>query len=394
MPPASVTVVPASASDVPVYIDEIGTIASRETVSVRSQVAGKMISAHFVEGSEVKKGDLLFKIDPRPFQAAVDQAQADLLQATVNRDLSRSEYERAVAVKDTRAMSQEQIDQRKNAVAVAEAQIKAREAAVDTAKLNLEYCDITSPIDGRTGKRLVDPGNIVQENEQALVVIQSLDPIFADFNVNENDLGTVRKYIATRGMDRPNLEQGLKVLVDLPANSTKVLAALGAPVPSTQPGANTAGPREGELIFLDNAVQTGAGTVQLRARLNNADRYFWPGQFVNVRLILTVKKNAVVVPSQAQQVGQQGPYVYVVDQANKAQLRPISVGQRQGDMIVVEQGLQHGEKIVVTGQMMLAPDAPVQIAPAAGGPPAGAPGSQPAAPAADKPAAAASATGT
>jgi multidrug efflux system membrane fusion protein len=394
MPPAAVTVTPALSTDVPVYIDEIGTIASPDNVSVRSQVGGKLISAHFVEGAEVKKGDLLFKIDPRPFVAVVAQAEADLLQAKVSLDLSRTEYDRAISVTDLRVLSQEQVDQRKNAVAVAEAQVQARQASVDTAKLNLEYCTITSPVSGRTGKRLVDPGNIVNENDQTLVVVQSLDPIYADFTVNENDLGTVRKYIATRGLDRRNLEEGLTCLVDVPCNSRKVLEALGTPVPATQPGKNSSGPREGKLVFLDNTVQAGTGTVQLRATLSNTDRYFWPGQFVNVRLVLATKKDAILIPAQAQQIGQQGPYVYVVSKEQKAQLRPIVTGQRQGSLLVVQSGIEAGEQIVVTGQMSLAPDAPVVVIPAEGAPAAPGTATAPAATAqADAPAAAEAATG-
>lgn len=368
-PPASmVTAATAVAKDVPIYLDEIGTVASPNNVSIRSQVAGKLVSAHFVEGTEVKKGDLLFKIDPRPFQASLDQAKADMMQATVARDLAKSEYDRAVAVKDARALSQEQIDQRKNAVAVAEAQIAAKQAAVETAQLNLEYCDLHAPVTGRTGKRLVDPGNIVKENDAALVVLQSLDPIFADFTVSENDLGTVRRYIATRGLDMRDPEKGIKVSVDVPGNSARVNEALGAPKPATQPAMNVAGPREGQLVFLDNAVQNATGTVQLRAQLKNDDRYFWPGQFVNVRLILTIKKDAILIPSQAQQIGQQGPFVYVI-QDGKAQMRPIKLGQRQGEMVVIEDGIANGEQVVVTGQMLLQPGAPVQVVPASGGAP-------------------------
>jgi multidrug efflux system membrane fusion protein len=366
---AIVTAAHAIAKDVPVYLDEIGTIASPDNVAIRAQVAGKVVSSHFTEGQEVKKGDLLFKIDGRPFEASLAQAEADLLQAKVSRDLARSEYDRALAVKDARAMSQEEVDQRKNNVAVAEALIKAREASVSTAKLNLEYCTITSPVDGKTGKRLVDPGNIVKENDQTLVSVQSLDPVFADFTINENDLGTVRKYIATRGLDRPNPEQGIEVEVDIPGNSARVNSALGAPTPATEPAKNTAGPRRGQLVFLDNAVQNATGTIQLRAKLKNDDHYFWPGQFVNVRVILTVKKDAVLVPAQAQQVGQQGPFIYVVKDG-KADMRPVEPGQRQGDMLVIASGVQAGEQVVVTGQMMLMPGAPVQVAP----PPGSAPG--------------------
>jgi multidrug efflux system membrane fusion protein len=354
-----VTVAPATTADVPVYLDEIGTVASPDNVSIRSQVGGKLLSAHFTEGAEVKQGDLLFKIDPRPFQATVAQAEADLAQSRVNLQLAKSEYERAAGVTDVRALSQEQIDQRKNAVAVAEAQIKAREAAVETAKLNLEYSDIKSPVDGRTGKRLVDPGNVVNANDETLVVVQSLDPVFVDFTTSESSLPLVRKHMA---------EGTLKVQVTLPNTGA-----------TTQP----AEPRTGELQFLDNRVENGSGTVQLRATLPNDDRYFWPGQFVNVRLILRVIPGAVLIPTQAQQVGQQGPFVFVVNANKQAELRPVKIGQRQGTNTVIDTGVSANEQVVVTGQMMLFPGAPVsiidpnQMAPQ-GMPPAGGPPAEPA----------------
>ena len=204
-----------------------------------------------------------------------------------------------------------------------------------------------------------------------MLVIQQLDPIYAEFTITENDLGTVRKFIATRGLDwgdRPERRDGLRVEVDVPGNSQRVLAALGgssasspSTAPATAPTTNQSGPREGQLTFLDNAVQQGSGTVRLRATIPNGDRYFWPGQFVNVRLVLTTKKDAVLIPAQAQQIGQQGPFVYVVTPDNKAQIRPIVPGQRQGELIVVDRGVQPGERVIVTGQMSVMPDGPVVV---------------------------------
>jgi multidrug efflux system membrane fusion protein len=212
-----------------------------------------------------------------------------------------------------------------------------------------------------------------------MLIIQRLDPIYAEFTVTENDLGTVRKFLASRG--RPTGEEsdmGLKVLVDVPGDSARVLTALGGSTttqPATTPTTQAAGPREGTLIFLDNTVQGNTGTVKLRARIPNGDRYFWPGQFVNCRLVLMTKPNAVLVPATAQQIGQQGPYVYVVTQgqvpdpqhpetkapATIAEIRPIKPGQRQGELMVVESGVAPGDKVIVTGQMMVVPGGQVVV---------------------------------
>lgn len=346
--PPPVTVADVVVRDVPYYIDEIGTCAGNKTVSVMPQVAGRIDEAHFTEGDDVKKGDLLFTIDPRPFKAAVAQAEATLLQNQESLKLAESEFARLEALKGTSAVSQTEYDQKKSAAAVAEAQVEAAQAALDTAKLNLEYCTIRSPLNGRTGMRLVDPGNIVKANEGALVMVQSFDPIYADFTIPEDRLADVRA----------NMANGhLKTLVRLP-NET---APNGA---TTQPA-----PHVGELSMLDNAVQTATGTVRLRATVPNADRHFWPGQFVNIRLVLYEKKDALLIPNAAIQIGQQGPYVYVVKHEegksdDVAEMRPIVQGQTQGDLVVIDKGLNAGEKIITTGQLMVIPNGPVSVVPA------------------------------
>jgi multidrug efflux system membrane fusion protein len=390
----SVTVASAMARDVPVYIDEIGRCAAKESVTVQPQVDGRVEEAHFVEGASVKKGDLLFSIDARPFQADLDKAQATLAQNRENLKLAQLEWGRVEKLQGTSAMAQTDIDQKQSAVAVAEAQVRVAEAAVQTAKLNLEYTSIRSPISGRAGQRLVDPGNIVRSNESKLVVVQTMDPIYADFTVAENEFATVRKYIAEGALAAPTFADAssstnpLKVEVDIPGESTKVLSALGS-APTSRPTTNATAPREGVLTFLDNTVQDATGTLKLRATIPNKDRYFWPGQFVNVRVILTVKKNAVLVPSAAVQISQQGPFVYVVGDDRAAQLRPISPGQRQGDLIVIEQGVAPGERVIVTGQLALAPNVKVNIA----GDAAAQTGNAPAAPANSQPIKAAGAGG-
>jgi multidrug efflux system membrane fusion protein len=378
-PPAAVTVAVAQTRDVPIYIDQIGRCVAKESVTIQPQVDGRLMTAHFVEGAMVNKGDLLFEIDPRPFQADLDRANAQLRTYQENRRLASTEWDRVSKLEGTNAMSQTDIDLKRNALAVAEAQVKVGEAAAETSKLNLEYCTIKSPLTGRIGARLVDPGNIVKNNDTKLVMIQQMDPIYADFTVPENDFGTVRKYIYEGRLARPTFASApgdgeastnpLKVLVDVPANSATVLAALGVPLqqssaaqpitPATQPG--KAGAREGVLTFLDNTVKDASGTIRLRATLPNADQYFWPGQFVNVRVILTNKPGAVLVPAAAIQIGQQGQFLYVVKGDSTAEIRPVVPGQRQGDLIVIEQGVNPGEQVIVTGQMMVAPGAKVAI---------------------------------
>jgi multidrug efflux system membrane fusion protein len=216
---------------------------------------------------------------------------------------------------------------------VAEAQLSQSRAAVDTARLNLEYCTIRSPIHGRAGQRLVDAGNIVTANNGSLLVVQRLDPIYADFTVPEGDLTDVQQNMARRS---------LRVEVRLPDELDK--------------------PRQGTLTFLDNSVQDGTGTVKLRATIDNRDRRYWPGRFAKVRLILDTQRQAVLIPATAPQMSAKGSFVYVVKQDSTAELRPVTTGQRQDDLIVIEKGLKPGERVVTSGQLGVTPDGKVQIA--------------------------------
>jgi multidrug efflux system membrane fusion protein len=360
-PPAAVTVAAAQTADVPVYLEEIGKTIPVESVSILPQVGGKLVATHVNDGDWVKKGQLLFEIDPRPFAASLLSAQAMLSQAKADLELATAEFQR-VERAGKGAVSQLEYDQKKGALAVAQAKIESANAAIETAKLNLDYTKIFSPLAGRAGARLVDAGNVIKEMDKSMLVIQRLDPIYAEFTVPENDLGTVRKYLAASGIDLgQSPEKGLKVEVDVPGNSAAVLTALGAPAPTSQPTTRHAGPREGTLTFMDNMVQNGTGTIRLRATVPNGDSYFWPGQFVNVRVVLTTKKDAVLVPMEAQQVGQQGPFVYVVGADGKAEIRPFTPGQRQGDKVVAEKGISPGERVVVTGQMQIMPGGPVRV---------------------------------
>jgi membrane fusion protein, multidrug efflux system len=317
VPVRPVTVAKVVAKDVPLYLDEIGTCAAYETVLVQAQVTGVIITRNFQDGSDVKKGDLLFTIDPRPYQAALDQAKAQAELDQVN--LKRQEDLRARKV-----VSQQDYD-----TAVANAQ--KSQAATEAAQVNLDWCYIKSPTNGRVGLRNVDVGNLVGPSTPPLVTILGLDPIYTDFTVSENDLPLVRKYLGG-----PNI---------------KVQTYL-------QDGSIT--PRTGDLYFIDNAVQPGSGTVKARGVTPNPDRALWPSEFVRVRFILDTLKNATLVPAEAVQVSQSGPFVFVVKPDNTVDLRPVKPGQRQeGDLTVVESGVKPDETVVVTGQLSLAPGAKV-----------------------------------
>jgi multidrug efflux system membrane fusion protein len=320
-PVRPVTVAKVVTKDVPLYLDEIGTCAAYETVQVQAQVSGQIMARHFQDGSDVKQGDPLFTIDPRPYQAALDQAkaQAALDQATLKRQ---------VDLRARKVISQQDYD-----IAVANAQ--KSQAAAEAAQVNLDYCYIKSPINGRVGLRNVDVGNLVGPSTPPLVTIQGLDPIYTDFTVAENDLPLVRQFLGG-----PNV----KVQTYLPDGSIT--------------------PRTGDLYFIDNAVQPGSGTVKARGVTPNPDRALWPSEFVRVRFILDMLKNAALVPSQAVQVSQSGPFVFVVKSDNTVDLRPVKPGQRQeGDLTVIDSGVNPGETVVVTGQLALSPGAKVAAQP-------------------------------
>ena len=331
-PPAPVTVEPAVAKDVPIYLDAVGKTVAREVVMIQPQVAGRITQIHFTDGAQVKRGTPLFTIDPRPFQARLDQAKGNLGQAQAALDLAKIEFDRVQNLTNTKAISKTDFDTRKNAVDVAQAQVQQRQAEVENARINLDYCSIRSPIDGRAGQRMVDIGNIVKENETQLLSIQRLDPIYADFTITESELTAVQE----------NMRQGtLKAEVRLPD------------------GPDVA--KNGDLTFLDNSVQDGTGTVKLRATIPNTDDYFWPGRFVRVRLVLSTKKDAVVVSAAAPQMSAKGPFVYVVKQDSTAEFRPVTLGQKQGDFVVIQDGVKPGERVIINGQLGVTPGGKVRV---------------------------------
>lgn len=331
-PPRNVLVAKVVTRDSPLFLDEIGTCAASETVQVQAQVSGQVTERHFQDGQDVKKGDPLFTVDPRPYEAALAQAEGQLAQARAQLQLDQLNLQRQIDLQKQRVSAQQELDAARAAVSTDQARVQTGDAAVAQARINVEFCHIRSPIDGRTGLRQVDVGNVVNGGNgggggAVLLTVQRLDPIYTDFTVAETDISEVRRYL--------NNEK-LRVVTDAPDDGSAS--------------------REGKLYFIDNAVQSGAGTVRLRGITDNPDRLFWPGAFVRVKLVLDVLKDARLVPSAAVQIGQKGPFVFVVKPDSTVDLRPVTPGQRQeGDLTVIREGLQPGETVVVSGQLQLAP---------------------------------------
>jgi membrane fusion protein, multidrug efflux system len=312
--------------DVPVQLHEFGRLSSPQSVNVQPQVSGRIMEVHFVDGQEVKKGDLLFVIDPRPFQADLEQSQGQLKSDQAQLDLDQRNLQRDQQTGPGRFVSAQQIDTDRAQVENFQGAVAKDQASVDLAKLNLEYCYVRSPNDGRTGRRLVDPGNYVATGGATLVNIQLQDPVYVDFTISENDLAQLRA----------NLGQGniLRVDVITPAKPDIV--------------------KTGKLTFLDNSVSTQSGTAFLRATIPNQDRYLWPGQYVNVTLTLQILKGSSVVPNQTVQMGGKGTYLFAVKPDHTVEQRLVTQGVRYQDLVVVSQGVKPGETVVVEGQLALA----------------------------------------
>jgi multidrug efflux system membrane fusion protein len=374
-PPAPVQVAVAEGRNVAVYIDAIGRAVAKETVWVKAQVEGRVDETRFEDGADLKKGDVLFVLDARPFQARLASAEASVLRsraalarahtaemrpkaslerAKAARDLARAEFSRVEGLVATKAVSQADFDNKKSTldmmeaevgqaeadvkqaepeVAAAEADVKKAESDVATARLDVEYCTIRSPIDGRAGHRLVDAGNLIASMSTSLVLIERLDPVYVDFTVPENDVTAVQRNMA-KGALRVEAR-----LPDVGADET----------------------RTGELTFLDNNIAEGSGTLALRATLPNADHHFWPGRFVKVRLVLEPLPQAVLVPAGAPQLSGKGTFIYVVKDDGTAEMRFVELGQRQGELIVVKSGVKAGERVVVVGQLAVTPGGKVRV---------------------------------
>jgi multidrug efflux system membrane fusion protein len=331
-PAAPVVVAVAEQRDVPVQLSAIGNVESYQTVQIRSQVNGQIQSIFFKEGQDVHKGQLLFQLDKKPFQADLEKAQGMLQHDEAQAANSRLQAERYNVLEMQGVASKEQADQvRAQAKADASA-VYADKAAVDAAKVQLQYTDIKAPIDARTGALLMNVGNLVKANDTPfLVQLNQVTPIYATFSIPENQLDAVRKFAA---------------------GNLKVLAF---------PKGQNTNPAEGKLTFIDNGVDMQTGTVKLKATFANKDRRLWPGQYVDVVLNLSTRKQAVLVPTKAIQTGQQGQYVYVVTPQSTAESRNVETSGTYQNSTVIAGGVSAGEKVVVDGQLRVAPNAKVLV---------------------------------
>jgi multidrug efflux system membrane fusion protein len=340
---------------VAVTIPAVGTVEAVSTVQVKSQVTGQLTSINFKEGDEVRQGRPLFTIDPRPFQAAVEQARAVLARDTATSTNQQAEQARYTDLFQRGIMSREQYEAQIAAAKASEATMEVDKAAVDTALLNLRYTRITAPIDGKTGLLGVHIGDIVRADDTSpMVAINQVSPIYVTFSVPGRYLADIRKYQS---------QQPLAVRAQM-QSATLPGAQPAAPsivTPDQSPDSSAGAAEDGTLTFIDNAVDPATGTIKLRASFKNADRALWPGLFTQVTLHLTTDPNALVVPAIAVQPSQNGQFVYVIAADRTAQMRPVTVARQQGDEMVIAKGLSAGEEVVTDGQLRLTPGAHVSV---------------------------------
>jgi membrane fusion protein, multidrug efflux system len=333
-PVVPVTMAAVTQKTIPVHLTAIGNVEAYSTVAIKARVGGELVQVNFKEGQEVNKGDLLFKIDPRPYEATLAEAKARLARDVALLRKAQEDANRYATLIQKQVVSQEQYDQVRANLGSLQAGAKADEATVESARLQMSYCSIYAPISGRTGSLLVDVGNLIKANDdnKSMVVVRQIQPIYVAFSVPEQYLREVKRHWTSEKL--------------------KVIAT---------PRDGQGEPLEGELSFIDNTVDTTTGTILFKADFPNGDKSLWPGQFVNVSLLLAFQKDAVIVPSQAIQTGQQGSYVFVVRPDMTVEVRTISSGRIVDGETVVEKGLQVGEKVVTDGQLRLYPNARVDV---------------------------------
>jgi multidrug efflux system membrane fusion protein len=332
-PTVPVTVAPVEQRSVPQEISAIGTVTPIQTVAVRAQVSGTLVKVAFQEGDEVQSGQLLFQIDPRPFQAALEMAQANLAKDGAQLVNARQQVTRYQQLVQNNLATEEQFDQLKANAAAAEAAIAADSAAVRTARLNLEYTTIKAQISGRTGSLLLREGNLVPVNGATpLVVVNQIRPIAISFSVPQKYLDDIQRFSARS-----------RLAVEI------------------RPADDTTAVQRGTLAFINNQVDTATGTIQLKATFANADRKLWPGEFVAARLVLSVERDVLTIPSQAVMTGQAGSYVYVVNPDRSVRTQDVTVGRAAGDFVVIQKGLVNGQMVVTDGQLRLVPGARVEV---------------------------------
>ena len=334
-PPPRVVPVVAETADkksVPLQVKAIGNVEAQNTVAIKSQVNGEISQVFFREGQDVRQGTLLFRIDPRPFEAALRQAESALVRDRAQAANAQADANRYAGLSGKGYVSVQEYDRARTNASALEAVVHADEAAVENARLQLEYTAIMSPIDGRTGAIAVQRGNVVKANDVPLVTINQVRPINVAFSLPEQYLAEVKRHMALKD---------LKVEAIIPGSE-------GAPA-------------RGELMFIDNAVDRATGTIRLKGTFANADFRLWPGQFVDVILTLAIEPDRVLVPTEAVQTGQQGQYVYVIKDDLTAELRAVTPGRVHERWTIIEKGVSAGEKIVTDGQLRLVPGAKVEI---------------------------------
>jgi multidrug efflux system membrane fusion protein len=333
-----VTVATVQRKNMPMDVQAIGSVDAYSVVGVKSQITGQLEGVHFQEGQDVKKGDLLFTIDPRPFRAEVDRQQANLARDVAQAENQRAQAKRYEQLFKEGVISSEQYDQQRTNNEALDATVRADRAALQTATLNLQYTEIHAPISGRTGGLMVNAGNMVRANDTIdLVTIHQIEPIYVSFSVHEQYLPDIRRYMAAKG---------LTVQVTVPGTTER---------------------SAGKVLFVDNKVDPTTAMIRLKAVFPNQDRHLWPGQYADVSLTLTVQSGVIVVPSQAVQTGQEGEFVFVVDKDHFAQQQKVKVLRRVGDQVVIAEGLTSGQLVMTDGQLRLQPTGTkVEIKPAGG----------------------------
>lgn len=339
-PPPAVPVAAALAvrKDVPVQLRAIGAAEAYATVTVKTMVNGQIEKVGFREGQDVRKGELLFTIDPRPYEAALKTAEATMAKDLALKENAEKDVKRYAYLIEKDLVPRQQFDQVVSNAAALAATVNADNALVENSRVQLSYCFIRSPIDGRTGSLFAKEGNVVKANDTSLVSINQIAPIYVTFSVPEQYLADIRKY---RESGTLAVEAVITGQEDKPARGT--------------------------LTFIGNAVDNTTGTIQLKGTFPNGDRRLWPGQFINVTLTLTTRRGAVVAPTPAVQTGQQGQYVFVVKPDLTVEARPVVAGQPVGGETVIEKGVQAGERVVTDGQLRLVPGARVEIKKGLGG---------------------------
>lgn len=327
-----VTVASVEVKEAPIEIKTFGTVQAQSSVLIRAEVGGNLTRVHFRKGQNIRQGDLLFTIDPRSYKAALDQAKANLARDMALGDNARLNAERSRELARKGYIAQSDNDKTQTDARAQSATILADEAAVSNARLQLERCSIRSPISGKAGDLLVNEGTLIKANDIAMVTINQIHPIEVFFSIPQADLPAVRTHMEQRK---------LKVRVSLPKE--------GSP------------PEEGDLFFIDNTIDKGTGTVQLAGMFRNDRESLWPGQYVNVALVLFVRKDALVAPAAAVQIGRDGKFVFVLRPDQTVEVRPVTVGMTTGSDAVIDKGLRIGERVVTDGQLRLTPGARVEI---------------------------------